>query len=315
MRRMIARCSQGQGSWIVQYIKQWLGIRIDAEKKLLTVCPMGLLDGFSWEKAYLGGYVFDISYQESESCSGIQVVNYNKEAFEVVFGCRTYGTGAQGKITEIAGKAMPGEKLELQLQPKAGAVEGCYCVEDIELEKLADDDGILLKHFGFLQPCPEGNEHRNVFLARLVLGNRNASRLENVKVIFEVPSCMKIEEKTVRIWKMSKSFLRDRCVICREEVRSGERIVIPVWIELDDEYNASNVWFDHHPALPGKKGQKGKLWIASETKMLETEIGVTLQYTMDGTDYEKKISLPTGSMTQRELEIYARTFLGALNTD
>lgn len=315
MRRMIARCSQGQGSWIIQYMKQWLGIRIDAEKKILTIQPMGLLDGFSWEKAYLGGYVFDISYQESEECSGIQIINHNKETFDVVFGCRTFGTGAQGEITESVGKAVPGEKLELQLKPKTGAEEGCYRVENTELEKLADENGILLQHFGFLQPSPEENEHRNVFLARLVLGNGNHSKLENVKVIFEVPSCMRIEEKTVRIWKMSKSFLRDRCVVCREEVGSGERIVIPVWIELDDEYNAADVWFDHHPALPGEKGQKGKLWIASETKRLETEIVVTLQYTMDGTDYEKKISLPVGSMTPQKLGAYARTFLGALNND
>ncbi len=311
MRRMIARCSQGQGSWIVQFIKQWLGIRFDAENKVLNVSPRGLPDCFCWKGAYLGGYCFDISYCEREEKSSITVRNHNRDTFRVIFGCRPYGAGAQGEIREESGTVQPKEELTLERRPEK-AEDTYFSVTGQELARFADQDGILLHHYGFKQPSMDSPDHKNIFLLPFVLGNGNPEPLKKVKLIFSVPSCMKVKEKTPRIWDDSRNMQRDGCEISRDLVGAGERITVAVWIEADAEYDASEVWFDGHPFMEGAKQKEGKLWMASEEMRLESELRVTLQYERAGKAFEKILTVPVGSMPKSELKKYTMTFLGAL---
>ena len=312
MRRMIARCSQGQGSWIVQFMKQWLGIRFDAENKVLNISPRGLLNGFCWEGAYLGGYCFDISYCEGEEKSSITVKNYTCDTFRVVFGCRPYGAGAQGEIDEVSGTVLPGEELVLERKP-VKTEDTYFSVVEQELAHFADSDGILLNHFGFKQACMDAHDKQNIFLLPFVLSNKNPEPLENVRLVFQVPACMRTKEKTSRIWDDARNMQREGCEICRNLVRAGERTVIAVWVEADAEYDASNVWFDGHPFMEEEKRKEGKLWMASEKVRLEDELTVTLKYERAGKSFEKVLNVPVGSMPEEELKKYTMTFLGALS--
>lgn len=311
-RRMIARCSQGQGSWIMQYIKQWLGIRLNAEEKILRIQPQGLLDTFCWKGAYLGNYVFDIAYEETERKGCIQVTNHTPEEFRVIFGCRMYGAGTQGSIQEKEGKVLPGETLLLEIVSEKQTIDGYFAVENTELEQFADKDKILLQHFGFKQPYIESVDKKNIFLLRLVLGNANEMAIENVQTVFTCPSGWKAGEKRLRMWDNGDDLQSENCRIVREKVNPMEKTVLSVWVEADAAYDASEVWFDSHPFLGGTRGKNGKLWIASEKEHLEDIISVKLQYELNGKKMEKNMTIPVASMPAKELTEYAKTFLGGL---
>ncbi|MFR8222387.1 MAG: hypothetical protein ACLU9T_15855 [Blautia faecis] len=81
--------------------------------------------------------------------SQIKVRNHTDLKFQVIFGCRSYGAGAQGDIQEIKGIVLPGEELILSLNPEKEKEIGYFSVEKTELERFAEADGILLQHFGF----------------------------------------------------------------------------------------------------------------------------------------------------------------------
>lgn len=311
-RRMIARCSQGQGSWIIQFMKQWLGIYLDAEQKKIKVQPMGLLDCFEWKGAYLGGYVFDIFYQETGEGSIVRIVNHNQEAFQVSFGCRTFGSGAQGDIRVSDGRVMPEESLELKVF--AGICpEEEYLAEKKELEELSGQDGVLFGHFGYHQPAIESVDKENIFLLRFVLGNHNEASMEQIRVTVQYPSWMKMGEKKLRLWMGERKLVHDQCMAERAVLPSGERTVIPVWVELDKEYDSTQVWFDGHPYLYGPKKKEGALIIASEKERQEDVIRVKLMYTKEGAEYEKLLNVPVRTATHAELAAYTKTFLGALS--
>ena len=310
-RRMIARCSQGQGSWIVQYIKQWLGIKFSARDKVLRICPQGLLDRFVWEGACLGGYVFDLTYEETEEKSQIKVRNHTDLKFQVIFGCRSYGAGAQGDIQEIKGIVLPGEELILSLNPEKEKEIGYFSVEKTELERFAEADGILLQHFGFKQPYLESEEKKNIFLLSLVLGNSNESAIENVSVLFSCPSGMKVKEKPLRIWEECEEEMTRSCTLVRNRIDSMRKTVLPVWIEVDTRFDASEVWFDGHPFMEGEKGKSGKLWIASEMEAEESAIHVKLLYELNGAQREKELEIPVSGMAKKKLLEYAKSFLGS----
>ena len=312
MRRMIARCSQGQGSWIVQYIKQWLGIQINVEKKILKIEPRGLLDSYTWKSALFGCFTFDISYHESEEGSSIRIANKNDVEFQVIFGCRAYGAGAEGAIQELHGTVAPQEILELTCKPHKVSVDEYFRTDLAVLNEFSDKNGILLQHFGFLQPIIESVDHKNIFLFRLVLGNNNEDILEQVNLQFMYPSCMKMREKVLRMWDDGTDMQADCCIVQREKLDAKSMTVIPVWTELDPEYSAADVWYDAHPFLGGKKGKEGNLWIASETQKLDGEIRVKMNYKKNAQCLCKEISIPVKAITKKKLDEFKKTFLGAM---
>ena len=313
MRRMIARCSQGQGSWIVQYMKQWLGIEFDAAARLLIIKPMGMLDGYNWKGARLGEFVFDITYRETKSSSYIAVVNKNSEPFRVVFGCRPYGAGAQGKAVESEGMAEPGR--ELKLEAYSGIMEEeIINITETEARYLSDESGIVFDHFGFEQPYIEWmTEKRNVFLFRFLLINGGDERIDDVTVKVNIPDFMKIGQKEFRIWDKAESLKKGEIVSERFSLDPKERRIIPFWVELVDSMDASCVWFDRHPFFFQGEGKSGTLLIASEQVKLQDTVFVRLNYKRAETVLEKQSEIPVQTKTREELLSYAKTFLGALS--
>lgn len=313
-RRLIARCSQGQGSWIIQYIKQWLGIKMNAEKKTLTIQPQGLLTEFQWEGAYLGGYVFDIKYHEDSDNSTLRIMNHNSESFKIIFVVRDYGSGAEGSNKVIEDISESDKELMIHYtDQKKHVADVAFRTEQEELYHFADENKIMFGHYGFHQPSLESIDQKNIFLLRMVLGNGNTATLSDVKVEFQYPSWMKMKEKRLRLWDDVDVLDYNKCLVCKNEVLSGERIIIPVWVELDRAFDAQNVWFDGHPFFFGSKRKVGKMIISSEGKEIQENIKVKLQYRINEKLMYKEVLIPVVSMKKEKLQRYTKTFLGTIS--
>lgn len=313
MRRMIARCSQGQGSWIVQYMKQWLGIEFHAGEHLLLIKPKGMLDSYQWKDARFGDCIFDISYRETEEKSTLIVKNKSQDAFRVVFGCRPYGAGAQGDIKDTEGMAEPDQELILEAY-NGKAEEEIVSIPEVEAGYLADDTGIVFNHFGFEQPFMEWmTEQRNVFLLRFLLINGGTERLENVTLKITFPDFMKLQEKRLRLWDKAENTVSNEITSGVFDLPVNERRVIPFWAELEPVMDASCVWFDKHPFLFDTDRKNGTLLICSEQDKICGTITAVLSYDKAGETRKKEMQIPVETKKRTELMAYAKTFLGALS--
>ena len=313
MRRMIARCSQGQGSWIVQYMKQWLGIEFHAGEHLLLIKPKGMLDSYQWKDARLGDCIFDISYRETEEKSTLIVKNKSQDAFRVVFGCRPYGAGAQGDIKDTEGMAEPDQELILEAY-NGKSEEEIVSIPEVEAGYLADDTGIVFNHFGFEQPFMEWmTEQRNVFLLRFLLINGGTERLENVTLKITFPDFMKLQEKRLRLWDKAENTVSNEITSGVFDLPVNERRVIPFWAELEPVMDASCVWFDKHPFLFDTDRKNGTLLICSEQDKTCGTITAVLSYDKAGETRKKEMQIPVETKKRTELMAYAKTFLGALS--
>ena len=134
-KRSLTRCSQGQGAFAWHYLRQWLGLEVDAASHTLTVAPRGLLTGVTWRGFRAGPYSFDILWHEGpngdddgeehagvvdtgavspwqtgepdERYTLIQVTNHNTEPWMVRVGLRPPDTGAAGTMAWRAGLRRP----------------------------------------------------------------------------------------------------------------------------------------------------------------------------------------------------------------
>ncbi len=105
-KRSLTRCSQGQGAWAWQYLKQWLGLEVDADARTLTVAPRGLLNAVNWQGFRAGPHIFDVSWREHPVSRGsdtnpdesaqttVEITNHNGDPWTVRFGFRHSGAGA-----------------------------------------------------------------------------------------------------------------------------------------------------------------------------------------------------------------------------
>ncbi len=310
-RRMIARCSQGQGAWVFQYIRQWLGIQINAEKKTLKIYPMGMLDGYSWENALLGNFRFDIHYREENGYAVYSVTNKNNETFQLILGCRSQGQGAGNVFREKTEELAPGKTVEARLEMGKELPEERNRIPDREAQELSDD-GIVFGHFGFHQPSMDDVE-KNTALLQFVLVNGKKVALEKVKLCIQAPQWMHLKEKEYRIWDSESP--DTSCILETREcsVLPGTRKVFGIWTGMDKEYHADKIWFDKHPFWYGKEKEEGSLWVESDAEEKEYAVSVRLTYQLSGKKEEKRLLIPVRTVMPEKLRRIVRTFLGAVS--
>ncbi|MCU0521149.1 MAG: hypothetical protein MUF84_10715 [Anaerolineae bacterium] len=177
-RRALTRCSQGQGAFAWQYLKQWLGLEVDANAHVLTVAPLGMLTSVSWRGFRAGAASFDIAWQEQpspqapadaraplvdaggramwqpvdfgERCTVVQITNLNREPWFVRLGFRAAEAGATGPLAWRTAQVAPGGTLSL-IHPAIEVAQPPGLPESTILARSVaamGSEGILFRRFG-----------------------------------------------------------------------------------------------------------------------------------------------------------------------
>ena len=156
-KRGLSRCSQGQGTWAWQYQEQWLGVKVDAVSRTITVAPRGLVSRINWRGLRAGESVFDLAWEETASGSRLQLKNENRTRWTVQAGFRPFGAGADSMVTWKTAEAQAGATVVLEAVPPSSGGRfsaGADVVRAAELSALGED-GVVFRRYGPVDPFPD----------------------------------------------------------------------------------------------------------------------------------------------------------------
>lgn len=276
-RRCIARCSQGQGSWLLQGTEQWLGLRYDALQRELIVRPQGLLSGYRWQGARLGRGLFDIEWREVDGEARLRVVNRNDAPVRVRAGLRPRGSGADGDLAWHELELAPGAESDQHWAQPTEAAESAFAVEPVELERLSED-GIVFGPFGLQLPSAE--QDVNAFLLRFAL--LSGEPLEDVELTLEVPDGFGAMAKTCRVWDTLPREMARTATLQTGYVPALERCVLPFYVALPGGMPAHRVWQSAHPfEYPPGNVDEPHLYAEADASS-EHSFHLTLRFTRNG---------------------------------
>ncbi len=238
-RRCLTRCSQGQGSWIQQSMEQWLGIRMDAVSRVLTIRPQGMIDQIHLKQIRIGIFRFNIDWNETEAGTSFSIKNLNDVSFKVRIGVRSFGMGAEGKLeyfeTEIASKEEFSDIFSLS---EKQVIEEEYCIPRRECELLAEN-GIVFGPYGLSMPKLYGGDC-NIFLLRYAVVNGTGKTWEDAQVELELPSGFQAAEKDMFVWNYLPQFKGGKIKASLGKVYPFEHRVAGFYVLLDRTMRGNN---------------------------------------------------------------------------
>ena len=293
-RRCIARCSQGQGSWAIQGMEQWLGVRFDSSRGTLVLCPQGLIKSYCVEGLRLGSGCFDIEWQEMDEGVCLRVRNRCNAPVGVRVGIRGKGCGCDGSVqwhdfSLACGEASEHSWSHAEAVPAEGAD-----IEGVELQKMRESGDVF--DISGLQ-FPGAEQQANAFLMRCVWLPDHHCRDAVVRV--EVPEGWGIEAKDVGCWPELGAMDERSAEIAWREVPAAARQVAPFFVRMPAGVKAEDVWQGAHPfAYPFMRGERALFAAAKERK--EARLIATLTYMDDTGKHAVRRELPVHLLPPRE---------------
>lgn len=244
LRRCIARCSQGQGSWVIQTIEQWLGLKMDAEKRTLSVTPRGLVTDYRYENLRLGAFVFDISWKESAEGTRLFVVNKNTCPFTICADARPFGSGVDGPSSPKTAYVQPGESVCVAWSPACYTpVESC-AVTMVETRRLSEN-GIVFGTFGLNLPSESCGTR--AFLLRYVLINAQEAPIRDISLELKAPEPFGVAAKESQHWAVPAGTGTPYAQVKKEKLLPGERAVFLFYVIVKDGVDEQSAWMSAHP--------------------------------------------------------------------
>jgi hypothetical protein len=230
-KRCLTRCSQGQGAWLQHSYDQWMGLRMDGVNHTLAIRPQGLVNSYCIRAGHIGGFIFDIEWEEIAAKSRFYVKNLNAVSFTIIFGARPYGAGSEGELTYGKRTLAAGESVEICISVPS--------VENAVVENVCAKEGQLLGKnktvfgpFGLVMPklysgsCP-------VFMLRFVVLNDSDRPWEDTTVTLSVPEKWYTAPKETFHWDYDPVFKENKTVVflgkveCRKHYTAGFYVLLP----------------------------------------------------------------------------------------
>ena len=250
-RRSLTRCSQGQGAWAWQYFEQWLGVRMDAARRTLTVSPQGFLTQIDWDRFCCGPARFDLHWREDGSGAVLRVRNGGGEAWTVRVGIRAPGTGAEGAITWQTRKVGQGQESRFEQTHAAGqgSPVGAGMTETEIARKegaaLGDKDGVVFRRYG---PARLWGAWDSASLwipvqmplaMRFVLVNGTPGDWSDVRVELSCPDGWKAQARKPMHWTDPSRLSSGTVKLELGALDSRRRTVAAFWLQGPNRYDTS----------------------------------------------------------------------------
>jgi hypothetical protein len=245
-KRSLTRCSQGQGAWAWQVLKQWLGLEIDANDQTLTLAPRGLLTDIGWEGFRAGQHRFDILWHEPAEVgkTTATVTNHNTTPWTLKVGFRLPGSGATDTLAWQTQILEPGETSLLQQasDTTSHALPESYDEGTMVALETKDEgrDGILIKRFGPAQLWglwdldKPWNPQEMPLTIRLLIENGTLSDWESVLVRLVCPTGWTAKGRQPRHWTRPESPSRE-AELGLGPTSARSRTVAPFWVLWPDD--------------------------------------------------------------------------------
>ncbi len=294
----LSRCSQGQGTWAWQYLEQWLGIKLNAMTRTLTISPLGLPDSIQWEQMPVGNYLFDISWQEKITGAECKITNHNRDTWTINIGCRPYRTGTGGKLIWKIIKVLPGQTASVILK-NDNSGDQIFTEDNIipntEIEKLADKDGIVFIRYGTVDPFP-GWYHlwvEEMLDVRFYIVNGTNSDWEETTLILNYPEGWLAKGRKPGYWEKPEGLEMNQTSIDLGVLPVMKSMVAPFMVKGPHLYDHDFLTEGMSKHFPAEQGPALKLPTSEVSSILSTGIEAILRIkTKDGKQIEKKLNVP-----------------------
>jgi hypothetical protein len=312
-RRALTRCSQGQGAWAWQYLKQWLGLEVDALSRTLTVAPRGLLDSAAWQGFRAGPYAFDVMWHEADGDPGtdsmvagearFEVTNRNAEAWTVQVGFRQPGAGATGGLAWQTRVVAPGATASLAgSNARAASPRAMDEPRMVALEVEAEgEEGILLRRFGPEQLWGHWDVEKlwvppaMPLVLRFLVANGTETAWREVSVRLSCPEGWSAEGRQPRHWIRPENW-DTAATVTLEAVPALSRAVAPFWVRWPEPLDLQFNWHEgaevpfHTTTQPGP-GLTLHAEKLEEPLQVSFEVDVTIQ-TATGETIRRALTVP-----------------------
>jgi hypothetical protein len=311
--RGLTRCSQGQGAWIFQHMEQWLGLRLNAAEKTLSINLQGLYTGYEWKGANIGGMRFDIRVQEGEDTLSASVTNLNDTAVTLRIASRPAGCAFSGGECHTFQLA-PYGTADVQLARPAGAALPPVSIPAVENAVYAPD-GPVLGTALFEQPFVYHTEP-NVFAAQLVLLS-GPEELRGASINVSVPAQMEVKPKEFALVDEFADEGFGPSIVCSlGDIPANSRKVIPIYLSIDPSIRCHGAWMARSPFAAIPQTGPAYLAVCSDSK---AELGdicarVTAEYS-DGRKADIRLVLPVRTVTGQELDQLDKDIFGGQNVN
>lgn len=242
--RGLTRCSQGQGAWVFQHILQWLGLKLDAGSRTLTVQPQGMYVNYTWKDVRLGYARFDVELREESDLLTLRTVNHSESVYRI----RLIGRNA-GEVFSNHNSAEallpPGEALSLTLpiRPAADPESPTPEIPVVENAVYAVDGPRIATYLYKLHDLFD-QEPGIISLPFVLLSGPKA--LKDAKLTVQVPISFMLQAKMPavidRITDMNHTARIDL-----GDVAANARIALPFYLALPRKYQCCEVWMTEAP--------------------------------------------------------------------
>lgn len=253
-KRSLTRCSQGQGAWAWQYLKQWLGLEVDANSQTLTVAPRGLLNSATWRGFRAGAHTFDIAWQEQpasgepkkdpgeEQIASAEITNHNALPWTVRVGLRQPGSGAAGVLTWQTRTIASGATVTLSQQSACAATRAEMDESHmlgLEAEAFGKD-GIVIRRFGPAQLWGHWDTQKlwdrqaMPLTLRFLIENGTDTDWQEVSIELACPEGWGAAGRRPQHWDPPQTWERETAVTLGPTT-SHSRIVAPFWVTWPED--------------------------------------------------------------------------------
>lgn len=267
-RRSQSRCSQGHGAWAWQYLARWLGLEVDANARILTVAPRGLLSEVTWVGFATGQNRFDVLWSEGDVASSARIVNHNTEAWTIRFGFRPTGSGADGQLTWQTKRIESGGEqtfsrtsdADRAAVPDPGFVRASIYAR--EVEAFGDAEGVLFRRFGpallwgHWQADRQFDPAAMPFSLRFLVHNGTGVDWMDVSVALMCPIGWTGQARAATHWTPDDELRGGTLVLGLGRMKSRARAIAPFWIRGPEPYPVRHPWLGdshglHEDTQPG----------------------------------------------------------------
>lgn len=329
-RRALTRCSQGQGAFAWLYLKQWLGLEVDAPSHTLTIAPRGLLTASAWHAFRAGRHSFDIIWQEQspdqalpasetpqvdagtrpmwqpvafgERCTVIQVTNHNPESWIVRVGLRTAGAGATGPLAWRMAQVAPGATLSL-IHPTAEVAQPAGLPESALVARTVaamGTEGILFRRYGpeqlwgHWEVDARWDPHAMPLTLRFHVANATGIDWRMVRVSLLCPNGWLAQGRPPRLWPRPTE-LNSAAAVDLGELRNQQQEVAPFWVMWPPDIDLVPSW--HTNTVPFHANTQPGQGLTLVASGIDHPLHATFETTLSaitgtGTTIERHLTVP-----------------------
>lgn len=308
--RRISRCSQGQGFLVWQYLQQWIGIFADIGNRSIRISPQGLPQEITWENGRVGSFVFDFSYREDEETTMVRLVNKGPWKWSVDIEFREYGSGAGAVAVEEKRWLDPYGTIEVKRKNISAVHQTEAEIERTECAAACGEKEHSLDHIGYHMPLYEIQD-RPIITMQYVLYTKK--EMEDVSITVKGASGWKFAEKTEGVWDDLGEMTNSELQVYRRNCQPWKRHVIPFWVELNEDEDHREVWFQRHPLAIWKQEDEDILYVQSLSQKQDEKLIVRLKWKECGIQLEEEKTVAIRYLTEEDLKIRVNKILGGRN--